>query len=128
MISCYVLERYFDCFFYTYIDSNNQLTPLALVVYKFDGVAAHEVSIRPHGNSKSNKAYRRTRQSTKNLLKKELETTNPKEAVDKVFIQKGGLIEAQSAGELPRGRVQAYNMKRTINYLPVLVHEICCTL
>ena len=29
------------------IDSKNQLTPLALVVYKFDGVAAHEVSIRP---------------------------------------------------------------------------------
>ena len=101
-------------YFYPYTDSKNQLTPLALVVYKFDGVAAHPVSIRPHGNAKNNKSYRRTRQSTKDLLKKELMITDPKEAVDKTFIKKGGLLEAQSAGELPRGRAQAYNIKRTM--------------
>ena len=71
-------------------DSKNQLLPLALVVYKFDGVAAHEVLVRPHGNAKSNKAYRRTRQSTKNLLKKELDGNNPKEAIDNVFVKKVG--------------------------------------
>ena len=77
-------------------------------------MAAHEVSVRPHGNAKSNKAYRRTRQSTKNLLKKELDVTNPKEAVDNVFMKKGDMLNAQSAGELPRGRMQAYNIKRTV--------------
>ena len=82
----------------------------------FDGVAAYEVCICPNRNAKSKKAYRRTRQSAKNLLEKELEITDSKEAVDKVFIKNGGkgLLEAQSAGELPRGRVQAYNMKQTM--------------
>lgn len=43
----------------------------------------------------------------------ELEHRSPKDAVDKVFAERGGVIVAQSAGELPRGRTQAYNMKRT---------------
>ena len=71
-----------------------------------------------------------------NLLK-ELVITDPKEAVDKVFIKKGGLFESQSAGELRRGRVQAYNMKQLckitnclliVKVLPLLVHVICCIL
>ena len=74
----------------------------------------HAVLIRPHGNSKRNKVYRRTRESTKNLLKTELEKSTPKEAVDNVFESKGGVLEVQSAGELPRGRTQAYNIKRAL--------------
>ena len=73
---------------YISIDSKDQQTPLALVVYKFDGVPAHEVLIRPHGNAKKNKLYRRTRESTKVMIKAELENSKPKEAVDKVFTQK----------------------------------------
>ena len=95
-------------------------------------MAAHEVSVRPHGNAKSNKAYRRTRQSTKNLLKKELDVTNPKEAVDNVFMKKGDMLNAQSAGELPRGRMQAYNIKRTVQNRDLSqgtsIHAICSTL
>ena len=92
--------------------SQNKSMSLALVVYKFDGVPEHDVLIRPHGNAKSNKPYRRTKESTKTLLKAELEHSNPKEAVDSVFTSRGGVMAAQSAGDLPRGRVQAYNMKR----------------
>jgi len=69
---------------------------------------------RPHGNAKTDEPYRRTRESTKALLKSELKINGPKEAVDKVFASRGGLVAAKSAGELPRGRAQAYNLKRKL--------------
>ena len=40
-----------------FADCHDQLMPLALVVYKFDGVPNHPVLVRPHGNAKLNKAY-----------------------------------------------------------------------
>ena len=97
-----------------FLDKSGKRLPIALVVYKFDGVCEHEVKTRPHGNSKSDKPFRRTRQSTKNMLKQELEHSDPKKAVDKVFERRGGVISANSAGELPRGRAQAYNVKRSM--------------
>ena len=68
--------------------------------------------VRPHGNSKTGKPYRRTRESTKSLLRAELKHSSPKEAVNKVFEKKGGVLKAESAGELPRSRDQAYKIKR----------------
>lgn len=67
--------------------------------------------IRPHGNAKNDRPYRRTRESTKLLLKEELHHNSPKVAVNTVFDKRGGLLEAKSAGELPRGRRQAYDTK-----------------
>ena len=43
------------------------------------------------------------------MIKEELEHCDSKEAVNKVFEERGGMISAQSAGELPRGHTQAYN-------------------
>ena len=86
---------------------------LALVIYKFDGVPDHAVLVRPHGNAKKGKGpYRRTKESTKNLLKAELEHSSPKIATNKVFEDKGGIMLAESAGDLPRDRMQGYNFKR----------------
>ncbi len=100
-------------YFLLFTDLSGKSFPLALVVYKFDGVPDHDVLIRPHGNSKGNRPYRRTKESTKELLKTELEyKCSPKEALDKVFSTKGGMIAAESAGDLPRGRTQVYNIKR----------------
>jgi len=83
-----------------------------LVVYKFDDVEDHLVLVQPHGNSrKSNQPYRRTKQSTKNLLDAELSQAKPKDAIDKVFTERGGMM-AESAGNLPRDRTQAYNLKK----------------
>ena len=48
------------------------------------------------------------------MIKAELQHNKPKEAVHKVFSQKGGLLEAQSISELPRGRTQAYNLKKSM--------------
>ena len=67
--------------------------------------------IRPHGNAKNDRPYRRTRESTKLLLKEELNHSSPKVVVNTVFDKMGGLLEANSAGELPRGRRQAYYNK-----------------
>jgi len=98
-------------------DSEDHLTPLALVVYKFDGVPDHPVLVRPHGNAKSNKAYRRTKESTKSLLRDHLQEKNPKDAVDKVHT---GILKAQSAGDIPRDRNQAYNMHKKLKQQKIL--------
>ena len=66
--------------------------PLALIIYKFDGVLDHPVLVRPHGNAKSNKAYRRTKESTKELLKDKLHHKEPRHAIDDVLCDKGGVF------------------------------------
>ena len=87
------------------LDPSNEINALILVVYKFDGVKDHPVLVRPHGNAKrSDQPYRRTKQSTVNLLKAELEHSKPKDATNKVFTERGGIMMAQSAGDLPRDR------------------------
>ena len=86
---------------------------MALVVYKFDRVQDHPVLVRPHGNSKKGRQpYKRTKQSTINLLKTELDHNSPKDATDNVFTEKGGIVMAKCAGDLPRDRTQTYNLKR----------------
>ena len=55
------------------------------------------------------KKARRTKESTKNLLKAELEHSSPKIATNKVFEDKGGIMLAESAGDR-----QGIECKRTI--------------
>lgn len=75
--------------------------PYVLVMYKFDGVPEHTVLVRPHGNAKESKPYRRTMKSTRHQLEKELQVRKPKDAVDVVFESKGGMVHASSAGHKP---------------------------
>ena len=98
----------------TCTDLSGDMKPFVLVMYKFDGIPEHTILVRPHGNAKENKPYRRTMKSTKRQLEAELKIRKPKDAIDIVFESRGGLVGAHSAGELPRGRTQAYNMKRTL--------------
>lgn len=100
-----------NCIYSCYADSSNKLTPFALVLYRFDQAEDHPVLFKPHGNAKHSRPYQRTRESTKSLLQEELKHSTPKVAVNTVFDKKGGLIAAESAGELPRGRPQAYYTK-----------------
>lgn len=65
------------------------------MVYKFDRVPDHAVMVRPHGNAKRNKPYRRTQESTKHLLEAKMKHSTPKNAVDKVFASKGGVAAAK---------------------------------
>ena len=77
------------------LDPSNEMKALVLIVYKFDGVKDHPVLVRPHGNAKrSNQPYRRIKQSTVKLLKAELEHNRPKDATNKVFTERGGIVMA----------------------------------
>ena len=102
------------------IDPHDQLITLALIVYKFDGVPEHPVLVRPHGNAKCNKPYRRTKESTKSLLRDKLHHGNPKDATDEVSSKKGGILRAQSAGDIARDRTQVYNMHRKLKEQRIL--------
>ncbi len=95
--------------FFVFVEPGGKMHPVVLTAYKFDGVPEHTVVTRPHGNSKTNKPYRRTMASTKTHLATKLKTEKPKDAV---FQSKGGLLGAKGAGELPRDRTQAYNLNR----------------
>ena len=64
------------------------------MIYNSGGVQDHVVLVRPHGNAKKTKDL--TKESTKNMLKAELE---PKIAV---FEDKGVITLAKTAGDLPR--------------------------
>ena len=110
------------------VDSSGKQLPVALLVYKFDGVPEHEVIIHPHGNAKENKPYRRTKESTKTRIKELEHNCTPKEALDKVFVSRGGVMAAQSAGDLPRGRTQVYNIKRNLQekQLKISVGDSMC--
>ena len=74
-------------------DPSGAMKPLVLTVYKFDGVPEHTVLVRPHGNAKENKPYRRRMQSTKRQLAAELQVRKPKDAIDTVFQSKGRVGE-----------------------------------
>ena len=89
-------------------DSHDQLMSLGLVIYKFDGVPEHPVLVCPHGNAKSKNPCRRTKESTKVLLR------DAKNAIDNVLLEKGGILKAQSAGDVPRHLTQTYNMHRKL--------------
>ena len=51
-------------------------------------------------------------ESTKKKLSNVLTTEKPKKAVDIVYEEKGGLLRAKSAGQLPHSRDQAYYLKK----------------
>ena len=82
--------------------------PFALVVHKFDQAREHPVLVKPHGNAKHSQ---RIRESTKSLLQEDLKHSTSKVAVNTIFDKNGGMVAAESAGELPRGRPQAYYTK-----------------
>ena len=87
---------------------------LVLVAYKYDGIPQDTILVNPHGNSKKKKSYHRVMESTKKKLSNALTTEKPKKAVDIVFEEKGGLLSARSAGELPHNRDQAYYLKKKL--------------
>jgi len=51
-------------------------------------------------------------ESTKKLLSIKLESQSPKMVVNSVHESMGGIINAESAGKLPRNRDQAYYLKK----------------
>ena len=72
--------------------------------------------IKSHGNSKKRKqSFCRTHPSTMKALKEEAQIYPPKQAVNVVYEEKGGMMGAKSLGELPRNRDQVSNIRRSIS-------------
>lgn len=54
-------------------------------------------------------------ESTKKELRNKLAEGKSKEVVDELYMKRGGILKAQSAGQLPRDRQQAYNIKKRLS-------------
>ena len=87
------------------VDSSKVRHDLCLVQYRFDG-EPHEVHPRPHGNSKVERSYARSMKSLQGKLKQTGGKATPKEALMTTLEQSGGLLEARSAGCIPKSRSQ----------------------
>lgn len=86
-------------------DHNNDVLNLALVQYHFSQ-GEHQLKIAPHGNAHSGQLYIRRMPSVMCKLKKEAKKKTPKRVLQFVSQEAGGILEASSAGALPRSRQQ----------------------
>ena len=75
--------------------------------------------MKSHGNlknkSKETNLYKRTMQSTKNLVQTKLAKHSQRKVVHDVIEERGGFNQIQSSGEFPRNRIQIYNATRCLN-------------
>ena len=65
----------------------------------------------PHGNSKDDSSYYRTKQSTKELITEVAKVCKPTKAFNKVFDDCGGILGCVSIGDMPRNRKQMRNAR-----------------
>ena len=80
-------------------------------MYKFKNTKPHSVQLVPHGNAKYGRPYVRTAASTLQSMKKEASIHKPKQVVESVYSESGGVVGARSLGELPRNRKQVQNIR-----------------
>jgi len=105
-----------------------------MIQYLFDG-EEHLITPAPHRNSTKPQAqsYIRTKSSTLGRVREVAETAGPKEAFHKVNEENGGLLNAGSAGDLPRNCDQARYYRstttsgkqssKTIDSLAIIIEE-----
>ena len=87
--------------------------PLTLIEYQYDG-DEKPFRIESHGSCKDPKAkaYKRTQKSVLQALKEELNTPKPRQAIDKLSENAGGIFGVERSSALPRNVKQAYNIKQ----------------
>lgn len=84
---------------------------LALVQYYFSQ-GVHKLKFAPHGNAHSGKPYARTMPSMMCKLKEKAKDSTPKRALKFLSTEAGEILEASSAGALPRNRQQVKDARR----------------
>ena len=57
------------------------------------------------------------------MIKHESKSTGPKDTVSRVYNKQGGMMGANSLGELPRNRAQVANMRRSSDMAPSLCSQ-----
>ena len=92
-----------------YVDPVGDQLNRAFVQYSFTG-HPHCVISKPHGNSRSSLPFIRTTPSTLGKLKESCKKKSPKELINSVTKEKGGIQKLKAAGDIPRNSKQVYNM------------------
>ena len=93
--------------------SGHSFTPerFVLLQYSFSG-KPHAITTKPHGNSKSEKAFTRTKPGVLESIKGKVKGSAPPSKVyDEVFEEAGGLLKVCSVSDVPRNRKQVENAK-----------------
>ena len=92
-------------------DHNSDVLNLSLVQYHFSQ-GEHQLKIAPHGNARYGQSYVRTMPSVMCKLKKEAKKKTPRRALQFVCHEASGIMEATSAGAVPRSRQQVEDIRR----------------
>ena len=93
------------------LDSSQRPHHLCLVVYRFPPSFVPKIS--SHGNSKEKRPFYPTWPSTRDLIKSRCIKEGPKETIEHVSSQVGGVAQALGPGQLPRSEKQVTNMRRS---------------
>ena len=101
----------FKVFCFICIDSEGDTLNLALVQYYYSQ-GVHKLKYAPHGNAHSGVPYVRTMPSMMCKLKEKAKGSTPKRALKFLSTEAGGILEASSAGSLPRNRQQVKDARR----------------
>ena len=88
---------------------NGEAHHLCLAVYRFP--KGRVPTAVPHGNSKSKAPFHPTWPSTMQKIKQESIRRGPKETVNRVSRDSGGMVAAVAPGKLPRGEHQVTNVR-----------------
>ena len=93
------------------LDSSQCPHHLCLVVYRFPPSFVPKIS--SHGNLKEKRPFYPTWPSTRDLSKSHCINEGPKETIEHVSSQVGGVAQALGPGQLPRSEKQVTNMRRS---------------
>lgn len=88
-----------------------------MVQYCFEN-EEYDVIPRPHKNSKQEKPYRRTAESTRQWLKNLSKENQAKATFHQVLEDQGGILNGHCAGQFPRDRKQITNMRHIDRHKP----------
>ena len=97
-------------FIFLCLDSSQRPHHLCLVVYRFPPSFVAKIS--SHGNSKDKRPFFPTWLSTRDLLRSHCIDQGPKETVEYISSQVGGVTQAVGPGQLPRSEKQVTSMRR----------------
>ena len=107
-----ILKYYFHILLFAISDCKGTLQRLAFVQYGFDR-KEHTIDIKPHGNSKKQLSFKRTKPSTLKLVKEAVKKNKrPLRVLREIENMQGGVMGAKSGCDLPRNRRQVYNAKQ----------------
>ena len=101
-----------------FADPDGKMLNVVLVTYKYDGIPEETMLVNPHGNSKKKKPEM---DSTKAKLSQALGLEKPKDTIDTVFKQKGGLIGAKVWESFHAVEIKYIILRRNLNRKLLLI-------